>query len=118
MKKRNYFLSETEVIIRQEAGVKAHESESPPTVGLKAGAFAELGTLILTNRRLVYISKGGASRAAAWALGGVFVAQAIEKTVSKAEIDDLTTQGQLFYASAKHYSSGSWKETRSSIHSC
>jgi hypothetical protein len=85
-------LSETEVILRQEAGVKAHESESPPTVGLKAGAFAELGTLILTNRRLAYISKGGASRAAAWALGGVFAAQAIEKRVSKAEIDDLATQ--------------------------
>ena len=90
-------MSETEVIIRQEAGVKAHESESPPTVGLKAGAFAELGTLILTNRRLVYISKGGASRAAAWALGGVFAAQAIEKTVSKAEIDDLATQEGSYF---------------------
>jgi len=51
-------MSEVEVILRQEAGVKDHESESPPTVGLKAGAFAELGTLILTNKRLVYISKG------------------------------------------------------------
>lgn len=85
-------MSETELILKQEAGVKAHESESPPTVGLKAGAFAELGTLILTNRRLLYISKGGASRAAAWALGGVFAAQAIEKRVSKAEIDELATQ--------------------------
>jgi hypothetical protein len=92
MKKRNNFLSETEVILRQEAGVKAHESESPPTVGLKAGAFADLGTLILTNKRLVYVEKGGASRAAAWALGGVFAAQAIEKRVSKAEIDELTMQ--------------------------
>ena len=90
MKKRNYFLSETEVIIRQEAGVKAHESESPPTVGLKAGAFADVGTLILTNKRLVYIDKGGAARAAAWAVGGVFAAQAIENRVSKAEIDELS----------------------------
>jgi ribosomal protein L37E len=97
MKKRNHFLSETEVILRQEAGVKAHESESPPTVGLKAGAFAELGTLILTNRRLLYISKGGASRAAAWALGGVLAAQAIEKRVSKAEIDDLATQESSYF---------------------
>ncbi len=97
MKKRIYFLSETEVIIRQEAGVKAHESESPPTVGLKAGAFAELGTLILTNQRLLYISKGGASRTAAWALGGVFAAQAIEKRVSKAEIDELATQEGSYF---------------------
>jgi hypothetical protein len=82
-------LSEVEVILKQEAGVKAHESESPPTVGLRAGAFAEVGTLILTNKRLVYISKGGASRAAAWAMGGALAARAVEKNVSKAEIDDL-----------------------------
>lgn len=90
-------MSEVEVILRQEAGVKAHESESPPTVGLKAGAFADLGTLILTNKRLVYICKGGASRAAAWALGGVFAAQAIEKSVSKAEIDDLSSQEGSYF---------------------
>jgi len=90
-------MSEVEVILRQEAGVKDHESESPPTVGLKAGAFAELGTLILTNKRLVYISKGGASRAAAWALGGVFAAQAIEKSVSKAELDDLSSQEGSYF---------------------
>ena len=97
MKKRNYFLSETEVILRQEAGVKAHESESPPTIGLKAGAFADLGTLILTNKRLLYVEKGGASRAAAWALGGVFAAQAIEKRVSKAEIDEIATQEGSYF---------------------
>jgi hypothetical protein len=50
----------------QEAGVKAHESESPPSFGLKAGAFADVGTLILTNRRLVYIMKGGGATSAAW----------------------------------------------------
>ena len=83
-------MSEVEAIIRQEAGVKAHESQSPPTVGLKAGAFADVGTLILTNKRLVYIDKGGAARAAAWAVGGVFAAQAIENRVSKAEIDELS----------------------------
>ncbi len=82
-------MSEVEAIILQASGVKAHKSESPPTVGLRAGAFAEVGTLILTNKRLLYISKGGASRAAAWAIGGVFAAQAVEKRVSKAEIDDL-----------------------------
>ncbi|MCW3983400.1 MAG: zinc ribbon domain-containing protein [Candidatus Bathyarchaeota archaeon] len=90
-------MSEYEVILRQEAGVKDHQSESPPTVGLKAGAFADLGTLILTNKRLIYIAKGGASRAAAWAIGGVFAAQAIEQRVSKAEIDELATQQGSYY---------------------
>ncbi|MEM2098351.1 MAG: hypothetical protein QXU99_01205 [Candidatus Bathyarchaeia archaeon] len=78
-----------EKILMQEAGVKAHASESPPTIGLKAGAFADVGTLILTNRRLVYVMKGGAARSAAWVLGGAFAALAVEKTVSKAEIDEL-----------------------------
>jgi hypothetical protein len=82
-------LSESEVIIMQEAGVKQYDSESPPSVGLRAGAFAEVGTLILTNRRLVYVSKGGASTAAAWALGGALAARAIEKSVSQAEVNDL-----------------------------
>ena len=77
------------MIILQEAGVKAHESESPPSFGLKAGAFADLGTLILTNRRLVYIMKGGGSTAAAWALGGALAASAIEKSVSQAQIDEM-----------------------------
>jgi hypothetical protein len=85
-------VSETECILKQEAGVKSHESESPPTVGLKAGAFADLGTLILTNKRLIFIDKGGAARAAAWAVGGVFAAQAIENRVSKAELDELSSQ--------------------------
>jgi hypothetical protein len=90
-------MSETEVIFRQESGVTAHNSESPPTVGLRAGAFAEVGTLILTNKRLIYIAKGGSARAAAWALGGVFAAQAVEKQVSKAEIDELMTcEGSYF----------------------
>ena len=83
-------MSEIEAILRQEAGVKAHESDSPPAVGLKAGAFADVGTLIRTNKRLVYIDKGGAARAAAWAVGGVFASQAIENRVSKAEIDELS----------------------------
>jgi hypothetical protein len=82
-------LSNSEVILKQVAGVKSHESESPPTVGLKAGAFADLGSLILTNKRLLYVAKGGGSRAAAWALGGALAAQAVETSVSKAEIDEL-----------------------------
>jgi hypothetical protein len=82
-------MSMQEVILMQEAGVKAHEGESPPSIGLKAGAFADVGTLILTNRRLIYVMKGGASRAAAWALGGALAAQAVEKTVSQAEIDEI-----------------------------
>ena len=84
-------MSDAEVILRQEAGVKAYDSDSPPTVGLRAGAFAEVGTMILTNRRLVYVSKGGASRSAAWVLGGALAARAVEKSVSKADIDDLAT---------------------------
>lgn len=90
-------MSETEVIIMQEAGVKEYNSESPPTVGLRAGAFAEVGTLILTNRRLVYISKGGASRAAAWMFGGALAARAVEKSISKAEIDDLMKYEGSYY---------------------
>jgi hypothetical protein len=82
-------MSQEETIIMQEAGVTKHDSESPPSFGLKAGAFADVGTLILTNRRLVYVAKGGSSRAAAWALGGALAAKAVEKRVSKAEIDEL-----------------------------
>jgi hypothetical protein len=90
-------LSESEVILKQDSGVKSHESQSPPTVGLKAGAFADVGTLILTNQRLIFIDKGGASRAAAWAIGGVFAAQAIEKRVSRAEIDELMQSKDSHY---------------------
>ncbi len=90
-------LSEVETILLQEAGVKEYNSESPPTVGLRAGAFAEVGTLILTNRRLVYVSKGGASRAAAWVLGGALAARAVEKNVSKAELDDLMKYEGSYY---------------------
>ena len=79
----------SEKIIMQSSGVKKHDSESPPTMGLKAGAFADVGTLILTNQRLIYVEKGGAERSAAWALGGALAASAIEKSVSQAEIDDL-----------------------------
>jgi hypothetical protein len=91
------FMSQDEIVIMQEAGVKAHESESPPTIGLKAGAFADLGTLILTNQRLIYIMKGGDARSAAWALGGVFAAQGIEKRVSSAEIDELTKNPKSYF---------------------
>jgi hypothetical protein len=82
-------MSEEEQILMQEAGVKAYDSESPPSFGLKAGAFADVGTLILTNRRLVYVNKGGDSRSAAWVLGGALAARAVEKRASKAELDDL-----------------------------
>ncbi len=82
-------MSEQEVILKQEAGVKAYDSESPPTIGLKAGAFADVGTLILTNRRLVYVNKGAGARSAAYVLGGALAASAVEKNVSRAEINDL-----------------------------
>jgi hypothetical protein len=83
-------MSETETILLTEAGVKQFEGEHPPSIGLKAGAFADVGTIILTNKRFVYINKGGAGRAAAWALGGALTARAMEKSISKAELDDLT----------------------------
>jgi hypothetical protein len=81
-------MSETETILKNESGVKAYEGEHPPTVGLKAGAFADVGTIILTSRRLVYINKGGAARAATYVLGGALAARAAEKNVSRAELDD------------------------------
>ena len=90
-------MSYSEVVLMQEAGVKQHDSESPPSMGLRAGAFAEVGTLILTNRRLIYVSKGGASTAAAWALGGALAARAIEKSVSQAEVDDLMRHKGSYY---------------------
>jgi hypothetical protein len=82
-------MAETERILKQESGVKAYEGEHPPSVGLKAGAFADVGTLILTDRRLVYVNKGGAARAASWVLGGALVAWAAEKTVSRAQVDEV-----------------------------
>jgi hypothetical protein len=77
------------MVIMQDSGVKAYDSEAPPSIGLKAGAFADVGTLILTNYRLAYILKGGSSRSAAWVIGGALTALAVEKSVSKAEMDDL-----------------------------
>jgi hypothetical protein len=82
-------MSETEIILMNESGVKAYEGEHPPSVGLKAGAFADVGTIILTNQRFVYINKGGAARAAMYALGGALAARATEKKVSKAELDEV-----------------------------
>jgi hypothetical protein len=84
----------SEFILKQEAGVKVHESESPQIAGLKAGVFADLGTLILTNERLVYIKKGKTAKAAAFLVAGRFgglVARAIEDRVSNADIDELSS---------------------------
>jgi hypothetical protein len=84
-------MSETEIILRVESGVKAYQGEHPPSFGLKAGAFADVGTIILTNQRFVYINKGGVARAAVYALGGALAARATEKSVSKAELDDVAS---------------------------
>lgn len=84
----------SECILRQEAGVKVHESESPQIVGLKAGVLADLGTLILTVERLVYIKKGKTAKIAAFAVAGRFgglVSKAIEDRVSKADLDELSS---------------------------
>jgi hypothetical protein len=84
-------MSATEIILKTESGVKAYEGEHPPSVGLKAGAFADVGTIILTNQRFVYINKGGEARAATYILGGALAARAAEKRVSKAELDDVAS---------------------------
>jgi hypothetical protein len=84
-------MSEIETILKVESGVKAYQGEHPPSFGLKAGAFADVGTIILTNQRFVYINKGGAARATVYALGGALAARATEKSVSKAELDDVAS---------------------------
>jgi hypothetical protein len=102
-------------VIKQEAGVKGYDSEAPPSVGLRAGAFAQLGTLILTDRRLLYILKGGGAFAAAWVVVNPLAAWAIEKQVSRAEVDDLARRKGSYcvplqditnVATARHMASG------------
>jgi hypothetical protein len=79
-----------EYILRQEAGVKVHASESPPIAGLFAGVFADLGTLILTNDRLVFIKKGRTVKVAAFLVAGGLISGAIEDRVSKADLDEFS----------------------------
>ncbi|MDI9644143.1 MAG: zinc-ribbon domain-containing protein [Candidatus Verstraetearchaeota archaeon] len=86
---------EEETILKQESGVKSYDSPSPPTVGFKAGAFADLGTLILTNKRLVFVSKGSAARSLAWAVNPL-AALSIEKKVSSANLDELANEKESF----------------------
>lgn len=81
----------SECILRQEAGVKVYESELPPIVGLKTGVLADIGTLILTNERLVYIKKGRIAEVAAYVVAGRLVARAIKDRVSKADLDELSS---------------------------
>jgi len=73
----------SEKIIMQSSGVKKHDSESPPTMGLKAGAFADVGTLILTNQRLIYVEKGGAERSADGLLEAHLQRQPLKKAFPK-----------------------------------
>jgi hypothetical protein len=83
----------SEYVLRQEAGVKVHVSESPPIAGLLASVFADLGTLILTNKRLVFIKKGRTAKVAAFLVAGRFgglVSGAIEDRVSKANLDEFS----------------------------
>lgn len=51
-------VAESERILKQDSSVKTYLGEHPPSLGLKAGAFADVGTLILTDQRLVYINDG------------------------------------------------------------
>jgi hypothetical protein len=90
-------LSAKEVVIMQEAGVKKHDSASPPSIGLKAGAFADLGTLILTNCRIIYIEKGSAERSIAWVFGGAIAGSAFEKSVSQADMDQFMQYPGSFF---------------------
>ena len=50
-------MSEEETVVKQEAGVKSYDSDSP---GIGFGY--QVGSLILTNQRLVFISKGKAAQ--------------------------------------------------------
>jgi len=77
-------MSEEEIILRQEAGVKSYESDAP-----KAGWGYQVGSLIVTNQRLVFISKGKMARTALGVLAGPLAMMVLEKTVSKAKLDDL-----------------------------
>ena len=57
---------------------------------MKGGVLADVGTLILTNKRLVYICKGDAARVLAWVALNPFVAPLVEKKVSSAKLDELS----------------------------
>jgi hypothetical protein len=76
----------SEDILRQEAGVKVYESELPPIIGTKTGILADIGTLILTNERLVYIKKGRIAEIATYVAAGRLVAKAIKDRISKADL--------------------------------
>jgi hypothetical protein len=80
-------MSETEAILKNQSGVKAFEGEHAPS-GLKPGTFLGLGTLMLTDRRLVYVNKGKGAYTAIQILGGPLTWSALEKKVSKAELGE------------------------------
>lgn len=76
-------MSESETILKNESGVKCAEGDSKGYLGL--------GTIILTNLRLVYINKQGKGATAAMELFAPILARnAIEKKAGKAELDDAT----------------------------
>lgn len=75
-------MSDTETILKNESGVKCAEGGSRGYLGL--------GTLILTNLRLVYINKQGKGATAAIELTAPLLAQhAIEKKAGNADLDDV-----------------------------
>jgi hypothetical protein len=75
-------MSETETILKNESGVKCAEGDTKGYLGL--------GTLILTNLRLVYINKHGKGAVALTGLTGL-VGLEVAKKAGKADLDDATT---------------------------
>lgn len=70
-----------EVLLKQEAGVRSYKSAAPVMV-----MGYELGSLLLTNRRLVFIPKG---KWATFAAGPLFQAE-FEKMASKSDLEDFS----------------------------
>ena len=81
-------LPENDTVIMQESNVKQFDSESPPSIGLSVGPLGrnlELGTLILTNKKLIYVSMD------AWG------AMALTKTVSQAQVNYLMKYKKSYF---------------------
>jgi hypothetical protein len=80
-------LSENETIIMQESKIKQFDTESPPSMGFSVGMgrTLDLGTLILTNKKLIYVSLGANE------------AMALTKTISQAEVNYLMKYKRSYF---------------------
>jgi hypothetical protein len=87
-------MSETETILKNESGVKCFEANSAPSMWHPCGGGAHaigVGTVIVTNLKLVYINKQGVGTDLALTLlVNPIITHAIEKKAGKADLDDAT----------------------------